>query len=77
VRYDAIDVLKKCFSDLEWEWLSEECCFCEAVRSLKTIDDVENVSRMGDDLIFLAQSGKHPANRKPPSQPSRNARQAA
>jgi hypothetical protein len=70
-RSTAIEVLEKCFSESEWKWLKEESSFLQAVKSLKSIDDIQNISRSGDNLIYLAEAGKHPAHRKPPEAPRR------
>jgi hypothetical protein len=65
------EILRKCFTEAEWIWLMEEEGFVNSAKSVKTADDVENVSRQGSNLITLAQLGKHPSRGKPPREAPR------
>jgi hypothetical protein len=64
-RLNLFEVLMRCFSTTEWEWLQEEPSFSRAVKLLKTLEDVERFSTIGDKLIRLAEAGLDPNNRKP------------
>ena len=63
------DLLKICFSDEQWEWLERDPSFRSAVQSIKTLEDVQNLSRTGAQLIRFAGSGKPPTQGQLPAEP--------
>jgi hypothetical protein len=60
------EVLKKCFSPAEWEWLLREPSFVQKADSLRDMNDVESISRVGLSLITDAERGTHSGKRIPP-----------
>ena len=66
--------LKRAFSPDEWKWLQDEPTFTGALKTLDTQAQVENVGRIGENLIRMARERKHPGKRKPPPEPIKNGR---
>jgi hypothetical protein len=48
-----MQVLRKCFSDKEWEWLSKQEAFTSPLATLNSFDDMEKLAALGDQLIWL------------------------
>ena len=64
-RSEPVRALRNYFSEKEWESLSGDAAFRSALKSLKSIDDVERLSVLGDSLIRLGEHEKR-ADYSPP-----------
>jgi hypothetical protein len=62
-------VLRRCFTDSEWDWLQAESTFTAESETVQTSADVEQVSQIGAHLIHEAEAGRHPSKRPPPIRP--------
>ena len=59
-RSEPVQALRKYFSEKEWESLSGDAAFRSALKSLKSVDDVERLSVLGDALIRLGEHDTRP-----------------
>src|SRR5262249_39562658 len=61
------DVLRTCFTDVQWDWLLLQPSFYLTLEidTLKTLDDVERIVKFGDNLIVNAEHQKDPIHPPP------------
>jgi hypothetical protein len=62
-----VKILTKCFTVSEWAWLIENARFIKAMAELKTLDDVEQASMMGANLLLDVRQDSAQSQRRPRS----------
>lgn len=66
-RENCFNLLQRCFSREEWNWLTQEAEFQNALENVRGLDQTEDLIKLGLRLIYLARKGALPSGRSAPA----------